>query len=125
MILCLITGALVILSNLIAQLLQDRIDPRMQREGGKTAWTPPAQGFELVGPHPAETQALPPKKRRWFASEVPYLSFVILGLILLGCLFLRMLYPQRPLLPGSFAHQPAARWRVFFGTDPMGRDIFP
>ena len=45
MILCLITGALVILSNLIAQLLQDRIDPRMQREGGKTAWTPPPRAL--------------------------------------------------------------------------------
>lgn len=45
MILCLITGALVILSNLIAQLLQDRIDPRMQREGGKTACTPPPRAL--------------------------------------------------------------------------------
>ena len=45
MILCLITGALVIVSNLIAQLLQDKIDPRMQREGGKAAWTPPPRAL--------------------------------------------------------------------------------
>ena len=84
----------------------------------------PAQGFELVGPHPAETQALPPKKRRWFASEVPYLSFVILGLILLGCLFCECFIPKDPsYLDLSHISQPPGGG-FLFGTDPMGRDIF-
>ena len=84
----------------------------------------PAQGFELVGPHPAETQALPPKKRRWFASEVPYLSFILLGLILLGCLFCECFIPKDPTyLDLSHISQPPGSG-FLFGTDPMGRDIF-
>ena len=84
----------------------------------------PAQGFELVGPHPAQTQALPPKKRRWFASEVPYLSFILLGLILLGCLFCECFIPKDPTyLDLSHISQPPGSG-FLFGTDPMGRDIF-
>ena len=45
MILCLLTGVLVIVSNLIAQILHDRIDPRMKQEGGQSAWTPPPRAL--------------------------------------------------------------------------------
>lgn len=38
MILCLITGALVILSNMLAQIAHDRLDPRMRRERGDAGW---------------------------------------------------------------------------------------
>ena len=43
MILCLITGALVILSNMLSQVLHNRIDPRMKREGGNDSWTEPTR----------------------------------------------------------------------------------
>lgn len=39
MVLCLITGILVIFANVIAQIINDKIDPRMKHHGGDSQWS--------------------------------------------------------------------------------------
>lgn len=38
MLLCLITGILVVFANVVAQVINDKIDPRMKHHGGEDAW---------------------------------------------------------------------------------------
>lgn len=83
----------------------------------------PTARFELVGRRPAKTKSLSPKKR-WFSSDVPYVSILVLGVILLGCLCCDWFIPKDPTyLDLSHLSQPPSR-DFLFGTDPMGRDIF-
>lgn len=82
-----------------------------------------AARFTLVGPHPAETRSLP-RKKRWFSSEVPYVSFVLLGLIVLGCLCCEWFIPKDPTYLDLSHLGQAPNSEFLFGTDPMGRDVF-
>lgn len=78
--------------------------------------------FEVVGIRPVP-QTPPVKPRKRFAGK-PVLSCVLLAVIVLGCLFCRLIMTKDPTYM-DLAHCGAAPDAEFlFGTDAMGRDIF-
>ena len=78
--------------------------------------------FTLVGARPQSAPA-PVKKAPWYCG-LPIASIVVLGLIVLGCLFCGTFLTKDPGFM-DLAHCSAAPCREFlFGTDTMGRDIF-
>ena len=78
--------------------------------------------FTLVGARPQSAPA-PVKKAPWYKG-LPLVSIVVLGLIVLGCLFCGAFLTKDPGFM-DLAHCSAAPCREFpFGTDTMGRDIF-
>lgn len=76
--------------------------------------------FTVVGIR-QEEQAPPPKKPR---LRLPWVSLVLLGLILLGCLGADLLSPKDPAYL-DLANCSRGPGREFlFGTDSLGRDLF-
>lgn len=79
------------------------------------------QGFEIVGIR--ENVPIIPqiKKKR---KEIPVLSFIILGVIVLGCLFCNLIMTKDPTYLDLKHYSTAPNREFLFGTDTMGRDIF-
>lgn len=78
--------------------------------------------FELVGLQPRINTTVAPVKRRH--GRLPVVSMILLGLILLGCLFAELFMNHDPLYLdlANLSSPPSSSF--WFGTDPMGRDIF-
>ena len=81
------------------------------------------QSFKLVGRKESAPEQAVPKKRR-LPSDFPLLSCILVGVILLGCLFCGVLSPKDPgTLNLAHLSQPPCG-EFLFGTDPLGRDVF-
>lgn len=81
------------------------------------------QSFKLVGRKESAPEQPASKKRR-LPSDFPLLSCILVGLILLGCLFCGALAPKDPgTLDLAHLSQPPCQ-EFLFGTDPLGRDVF-
>ena len=80
--------------------------------------------FEIVGVRPEllERQA-PEKENRWYQG-VPWLSVIILLIIVGGCLFCKWIMPKDPSYMDLKNYTVAPCREFLFGTDTMGRDIF-
>ncbi len=78
--------------------------------------------FELVGLQPRKNTAAVPEKRRH--GRLPVASMILLGGILLGCLFAELFMNHDPLYLNlsNLSSPPSSSF--WFGTDPMGRDIY-
>lgn len=78
--------------------------------------------FELVGVRPRPV-LIPHKRAKWYQGR-PVFSMVLLGAIVLGCLFCGLVMTKDPAYM-DLAHCSVSPCREFlFGTDAMGRDIF-
>ncbi len=78
------------------------------------------QKFTVVGIRPS-APVLPVRTRR---KTVPWLSLILMGLIVTGCLFAELLMTKDPGYL-DLANTAKAPCREFlFGTDALGRDIF-
>ena len=78
--------------------------------------------FARVGIRP-EPPAQPKKKR--FRRDVPWFSFGILGGLLLCCLCAELLMTKDPTYLDLTNCNVAPNSEFLFGTDSLGRDIFP
>lgn len=79
-------------------------------------------GHQMVTP----SEVMPPKvatKEKWQTGK-PILSMVILGIILLGCLFCELIMTKDPFYLDLGHYNEAPNKDFLFGTDSMGRDIF-
>ncbi len=77
--------------------------------------------FTVVGIRPVKET---PKAKKRGRKDVPYISLVLMGLIVLGCLFAEVLMTKDPtyLDIANYTHAPDREF--LFGTDTLGRDIF-
>ena len=84
----------------------------------------PAQNhlFSIVGIQKPEEEVLPVKKK-WYQGR-PVLSWAMLLLILLGCLFCDLFLTKDPTYMDLMNYNLAPNGEFLFGTDTMGRDIF-
>ena len=78
--------------------------------------------FEIVGAHAVENQTVTVKKK-WFQGK-PVVSIVLLGMVLLGCLFAEAIMTKDPTYMDLLHYIKAPGREFLFGTDTMGRDIF-
>lgn len=78
--------------------------------------------FEIVGAHAVENQTVTVKKK-WFQGK-PVVSIVLLGMVLLGCLFAEAIMTKDPTYMDLLHYNKAPEREFLFGTDTMGRDIF-
>ena len=78
--------------------------------------------FEIVGAHAVEIQTVTVKKK-WFQGK-PVVSIVLLGMVLLGCLFAEAIMTKDPTYMDLLHYNKAPGREFLFGTDTMGRDIF-
>lgn len=76
--------------------------------------------FTLVGIRPEEPQATPSKKKTGF----PFLSVLVLLLIVLGCVFADVIAQKNPAFPVLENYSKSPDRKFLFGTDTLGRDIF-
>lgn len=81
-------------------------------------------GFRLAGPGFCPPKAPQPPAVKKRGRRLPYVSAAVLSLLFLGCIFAELLMNHDPLyLDLSHLSEPPGR-EFYFGTDPMGRDIF-
>ena len=78
--------------------------------------------FSIVGIQKPEEEVLSVKKK-WYQGH-PVLSWAILLLILLGCLFCDVIMTKDPTYMDLMNYNLAPNREFLFGTDTMGRDIF-
>ena len=78
--------------------------------------------FSIVGIQKPEEEVLQVKKK-WYQGR-PILSWAILLLILLGCLFCDVIMTKDPTYMDLMNYNLAPNREFLFGTDTMGRDIF-
>ena len=78
--------------------------------------------FSIVGIQKPEEEVLSVKKK-WYQGH-PVLSWAILLLILLGCLFFDVIMTKDPTYMDLMNYNLAPNREFLFGTDTMGRDIF-
>ncbi len=78
--------------------------------------------FEIVGSRPV-MEVLPQRKRKWYQGR-PVISFGILALIILGCLFAEVLMTKDPTYMDLLNYHLSPNREFLFGTDTKGRDIF-
>lgn len=80
------------------------------------------KSFEIVGIRPLETTESSAKNRGF--SYFPWLSVLLLAVILLGCIFASLIMTKDPAYMdlAQYNHPPGSEY--LFGTDTMGRDIF-
>ncbi len=76
--------------------------------------------FTLVGIRPEEPQAMPSKKKTGF----PFLSVLVLLLIVLGCVFAGVIAQKDPAFLDLANYSKSPDREFLFGTDTLGRDIF-
>ena len=80
--------------------------------------------FEIVGVKPElAEQQVPEKENRWH-DTIPWLSVIILILIVGGCLFCNRIMTKDPSYMDLKNYTIAPCKEFLFGTDTMGRDIF-
>ena len=80
--------------------------------------------FEIVGVKPElAEQQVPEKENRWY-DTIPWLSVIILILIVGGCLFCNRIMTKDPSYMDLKNYTVAPCKEFLFGTDTMGRDIF-
>lgn len=77
--------------------------------------------FKIVGIQ--ELPAAPVLRPKWYQGK-PILSVVLLGLIVLGCLFCQLMMTKDPTYMNLMDYNQAPNGTYLFGTDTMGRDIF-
>lgn len=126
MILCMISGILVIFCNMLSQIINEHIDPRIRaREITDTSEVTDEtanDSFQIVGqcPAPERTARLP---KKWFQGK-PLISIMILAAIILGCLCAELIMTKDPTYMDLQNYNQAPNREFLFGTDTMGRDIF-
>ena len=80
--------------------------------------------FEIVGVKPElAEQQVQKKENRWY-DTIPWLSVIILILIVGGCLFCNRIMTKDPFYMDLKNYTIAPCKEFLFGTDTMGRDIF-
>ena len=77
--------------------------------------------FTQVGIRPEP--AAPAKRQKRF-SDFPWISVILLGIIVLCCLFAEMLMTKDPTYLDLKNYNVAPNAEFLFGTDTLGRDIF-
>ncbi len=77
--------------------------------------------FVQVGIQPVPAPQL--KKQKWYHGK-PLVSMVVLGTIILCCLFCDFFIPKDPTYMDLYNANTAPNSEFWFGTDTMGRDIF-
>lgn len=92
-----------------------------QKPNQSEASTPAKELFRMVGILP-QTDDRPPEKRRH--GRPPWVAIILLGVILLGCLFAELLMNHDPAYLDLEHISAPPSGSFYFGTDPMGRDIF-
>ena len=126
LVLCLITGTLVIFINMLAQVINDKIDPRMKHDRSVTDWQTQYSDFEIVGENylaePIKIAEKPGLKKS--RQEKPYISIGILLIIILGCTFSGVTMNHQPTYMDLKNINVAPNRTFYFGTDSLGRDIF-
>ena len=77
--------------------------------------------FEVTGMRAPEKETRQERRKK---TKKPVLSFLLLGVILAGCLFAEVIMTKDPTYLDlmNYTHAPDAEF--FFGTDTLGRDIF-
>ena len=82
------------------------------------------EGFRLAGPGFCRTEPSPPPAVKRRGGRLPYASVLVLSLLFLGCIFAELVMNHDPSrLDLNHLNEPPSR-EFYFGTDPMGRDIF-
>lgn len=77
--------------------------------------------FTMVGIRPAET---PPKKKASRKASFPWISMILLAVIVLGCVFAEAVMTKDPsFLDLTHCNLPPDQ-EFLFGTDTLGRDLF-
>ena len=80
--------------------------------------------FEMVGVKPElAEQQVPEKENRWY-DTIPWLSVIILILIVGGCLFCNRIMTKDPSYMDLKNYTIAPCKEFLFGTDTMGRGVF-
>lgn len=79
------------------------------------------QKFEIVGIRETVQTVPQIKKKR---KEIPFLSIILLSIIVLGCLFCNLIMTKDPTYLDLKNYSMAPNREFWFGTDTMGRDIF-
>ena len=92
-----------------------------QKPNQSEASTPAKELFRMVGILP-QTDDRPPEKRR--RGRPPWVAAILLGVILLGCLFAELLMNHGPAYLDLEHISAPPSGSFYFGTDPMGRDVF-
>ena len=77
--------------------------------------------FTFVGIRPLEENELKEKRR---FQKIPWISLVVLGIIVTGCLFAELVMTKDPLYLDLANDIHAPDREFLFGTDTLGRDIF-
>ncbi len=80
-----------------------------------------AELFAVVGIRPPQPE--PPVKKK-YAGKVPVVSLVLLGAILLCCVFAEGIMTKDPAYLDLAHYTQAPNQEFLFGTDTLGRDIF-
>lgn len=79
------------------------------------------QEFEIVGIRETVQTVPQIKKKR---KDIPFLSIILLSIIVLGCLFCNLIMTKDPTYLDLKNYSTAPNREFWFGTDTMGRDIF-
>ena len=77
--------------------------------------------FQIVGPGKRNEDIVEEKKA---ARKLPYVSLIILGLIVLGCLCADLISNQDASYMDLMNYSKAPCRQFLFGTDNLGRDLF-
>ena len=77
-------------------------------------------GFQIVGPKQISAPVLSEQTKR----RLPSVSFVILAMIVLGCLLANVIATKDPSYMDLMNYTKAPNREFLFGTDNLGRDIF-
>lgn len=78
--------------------------------------------FQMVGIRPVETPVFR-EKRSWYRGK-PIAATVVLGAIVLGCVFCGSIMTKDPTYMDLLHYNEAPGREFLFGTDTLGRDIF-
>lgn len=78
--------------------------------------------FVLVGMQPRAAQPSLEKRRR--RDRRPWVSILLLGIILLGCLCCELFIPKDPAYMDLMNYDRPPDGEFLFGTDSLGRDVF-
>ncbi len=78
------------------------------------------KSFVIVGMRPAKE----PRRRGRSLSGLPWLAFLTVAVIVLGCIVIPFFMTQDPAYMDLAHYNHPPDWEHLFGTDTMGRDIF-